>query len=358
MSMTTVPGFKHFETLHCVTGSMRHAYAWAGHDLSEELLLGLGEGLGFCYFRFKGQLPFLGGRAQPKPSMEEMACGRLGVKVERKHPSSDAAAAKSLLSELDSGRPVMLQVDMGFLPYFDFGGQEYHFGGHVIAVCGRDSASGELLVADRDAPLHPVSASALAAARSSRYKPFPPGRAWWSYDFASLREPRPEELAAAISAQALGMLEPPIANLGVKGIGKAAAECVKWPDLLEPGKLAATLFNIYIFVSAKGGSGGGLFRYMFGRFLAEAAALGRALGVPRSAGALAPAFSAIGDAWEEAAELCRAASEGSGMDEKAAKAVLPELSKRLAVIGELEGKAWRELAASLTGQGLAKAIII
>jgi hypothetical protein len=342
MSMTTVPGFKHFETLHCVTGSMRHVYAWAGHELSEELLLGLGEGVGFCYFRFKGQLPFLGGRAQPKPSMEEIASSRLGVRVERKTPSSDAAAEKGLLAELGSGRPVMLQVDMGYLPYFDFGGQDYHFGGHVIAVCGRDSSSGAFLVADREGPLHPVSASALAAARSSRYKPFPPGRAWWRYDFALFREPRPEGFAAAIAAQARGMLEPPIANLGVKGIGKAAAECAKWPELLEPGTLAATLFNIYIFASAKGGSGGGLFRYMFGRFLAEAAALG----APKGARALAPAFLAIGEAWEEAAELCRAATMDKGMDEKAAKAALPELSRRLRGIGELEGKAWLELAES------------
>ena len=84
MSATAVPGFRHFETQHCETGSMRHVFAWAGHDLSEELLLGLGEGVGFGYFMFKGQPPFVGGRAQPKPSMEALACSRLGVSAERK----------------------------------------------------------------------------------------------------------------------------------------------------------------------------------------------------------------------------------------------------------------------------------
>lgn len=342
MSMRIVPGFKHFETLHCVTGSMRHVYAWAGHDVSEELLLGLGEGVGLAYFNFKGQSPFIGGRAQPKPSMEEIASSRLGVRAECKASSSDAAAEKSLLAELDAGRPVMVQVDMGLLPYFDFGG-DYHFGGHFVVACGRDPESSEILVADREGELHAVSAAALGAARGSRCRPFPPGRAWRRFDFSSFRAPRPAELKAAMAAQAAGMLEPPIANLGYKGIAKAAAECPKWPALLGEGKLPMALFNLYIFVNAKGGTGGGCFRYMFGRFLEEAAALG----APKAAGALGRDFAALGDAWEEAAALCLAATEGSGMDPRAAEAALPELSRRLAELSERERAAWSSLAAAL-----------
>jgi hypothetical protein len=318
---------------------MRHLYAWAGHDISEELLLGLGEGVGFAYFRFKGQTPFLGGRAQPKPSMEAKAGSRTGVKIARKAPSSDAAAERSLLAELEGGRPVMLQADMGYLPYFDFGGQEYHFGGHVVVACGRDGASGDLLIADRELPMHAVSAASLASARNSRYKPFPPGRAWWRFDFEEARLPTGAELWEAIANQAALMLAPPIANIGVKGIRKAASECVAWPELLEERQLAETLFNIFIFVSAKGGSGGGCFRYMFGRFLSEAARLG----LPAGAASIAASFKSIGDAWEEAAELCRAATEGSGMEEEAAQAALPRLSRLLAGIAELEEKAWSAL---------------
>jgi hypothetical protein len=340
--MSTVPGFRHFETLHCVTGSMRHLYAWAGQEVSEELLLGLGEGVGFAYFRFKGQSPFLGGRSQPKPSMEEKAGSRTGVRIERKASTSDAAAERSLLAELDAGRPVMLQVDMGYLPYFDFGGHEYHFGGHVVVACGRDLESGGILIADREGALHAVPAPDLAAARNSRFRPFPPGRAWWRFDFDEARPPKGDELREAIANQSALMLAPPIANIGIKGIGKAAGECLRWPDLLDEGQLAETLFNAYIFISAKGGTGGGCFRYMFARFLAEA---GR-LGLP--VGETAQAFTAIGDAWEEAAELCRRATEGSGMESAAAKAALPELSRLLYGIAGLEEKAWSTLSRSCT----------
>ncbi|HTX71515.1 MAG TPA: BtrH N-terminal domain-containing protein, partial [Rectinemataceae bacterium] len=183
-----VPGFRHFETLHCVTGSLRHVYAWAGHDLSEELLLGLGEGVGFAYFRFKNQIPFLGGRAQPKPSMEELACRRMGVGIEPRTSSSDVAAERSLKGELEAGHPVMIQLDMGYLPYFDFGGSDYHFGGHVVVVCGKDEDRGEYLIADRDAELHAVPTPALNAARGSKHRPFPPGRAWWRFEFAGFHE--------------------------------------------------------------------------------------------------------------------------------------------------------------------------
>jgi hypothetical protein len=338
MSMNGVPGLRHFETLHCVTGSMRHLYAWAGRDFSEELLLGLGEGVGFAYSRFKGQAPFLGGRAQPKPSMEEIAGTRTGVTIVRKSASSDASAERSLNEELDSGRPVMLQVDMGYLPYFDFGGQEYHFGGHVVVACGRDAASGDYLIADREGPLHVVPAAAIQAARASRHRPFPPGRAWWRFDFQGVRPPRYEEIVLAIRNQCGLMLEPPIANIGVKGIGKAAKECLLWPDVLDARLLSETLFNLYVFVNAKGGSGGGCFRYMFGRFLAEAAALG----APAAIGRLAPSFKAIGDAWEEAAELCRGASKGAARD------ALPELSRRLEGLAGLEKKAWSALFAAAT----------
>jgi hypothetical protein len=142
----------------------------------------------------------------------------ISARAERRARSSDAAAEKALRERVDSGEPVRLQVDMGFLPCFDFGGQDYHFGGRLVAACGRDQASGDYLVADRVAELRRVPAARLAAARSSRFKPFPPGRAWWSFGFEGFRLPRPEDLSRAIANQCELMLDPPIANLGFKGI--------------------------------------------------------------------------------------------------------------------------------------------
>ena len=163
------PGFMHFPTHHCVTGSLRHIYALHGYPVSEELLLGLGAGVGFIYWHMKGALPFIGGRANlerpGEEGLEKTVGRRTGVQVNSFHTDSAARAEKALLVELAAGRPVMLVLDMGFLPYFDFGGKEYHFGYHVVVACGYDPQDRQVLLADRDEALHPVS---LAAARGRR----------------------------------------------------------------------------------------------------------------------------------------------------------------------------------------------
>ncbi|WP_165553004.1 BtrH N-terminal domain-containing protein [Kribbella speibonae] len=65
------PGFGAYPTRHCVTGSLKHIYDFHGYPISEELLLGLGRGLGFVYFHFKGTDPFYGGRANHASPREE-----------------------------------------------------------------------------------------------------------------------------------------------------------------------------------------------------------------------------------------------------------------------------------------------
>ena len=85
----------------------------------------------------------------------------------------------------------------------------------------------------------------------------------------------------AIREQAEPMLEPPIRNIGVKGIRKAAQMVPKWPEKLDADELRFALFNAYIFISPVGGTGGGCFRYMFSRFLREAAEI---TGRPASGG--------------------------------------------------------------------------
>ena len=53
------PGFRSLETHHCMTGSMRHVYEHNGYPISEELLLGLGAGVGFVYWHVKGSPPMI-----------------------------------------------------------------------------------------------------------------------------------------------------------------------------------------------------------------------------------------------------------------------------------------------------------
>ncbi len=344
-------GFRHFETHHCVTGSMRHIYAFNGFDVSEEMLLGIGEGVGFGYWHQKNALPFLGGRAQPRPSMEEITGERTGVKINIHTSSSAQEATESLVKMLEAGQPVMLLVDMGFLPYFDFGGEEYHFGGHAIVACGYDAATDEVLVADRDTELLSVPMADLEKARSSKFEPFPPGNRWYTFDFSEMRHPAPDEVYLAIKNMSQGMLAPPLPlrvlgklgvmpSLGVKGIRNAAEAIPKWSQTLDAEQLRFALFNAHIFISPVGGTGGGSFRYMLSRFLREAATIAGDEHLNESA----ESFQYIGDKWEAVGEWCKRASESDNP-----ASLLMEAGAPLNELADLEKAAWsrlREIAES------------
>ncbi len=132
MTLKPLPGFKSLTTHHCVTGSMCLIYEFHGYPISEDLLLGLGTGVGFVYWHMKGTPPLEGG---PMWVGQGKTVGRhTGVCVESFQTSSARKAEKALLEMLAAGEPVMIHVDMGFLSYFDLP-DGYHFGGARYRRC-------------------------------------------------------------------------------------------------------------------------------------------------------------------------------------------------------------------------------
>lgn len=330
-----IVGFRSLETHHCVTGSMLHVLRHHGVDISEEMLLGLGAGVGFFYWHMKGSTPMLLGRGNVhRPGVEGLeidACRRLGIRAQRFVTGSRKKARAALQSELGAGRPVMVGVDIGFLPYFDFP-EEYHFGGHVIVVAGLDGES--CVVADRDAPLHEMPVEALEAARGSTFKPFPPAHVWYRFDLKRARAPRPPDVAEAIRANAVAMLDGPIANLGVRGIRKAARLVPRWPDGLDEATLQDACLNNFIFIDATGGTGGGMFRLMYGRFLREAAEICD----DHALDECADRMTTQGRAWDEVGQLFRRVSEGVAPPD-----ALTTLGEPLLAIAEAETALWSVL---------------
>lgn len=338
MAVEPIPGFKSLKTHHCITGSILHIYTFHEYDISEDMLLGLGSGLGFIYWHMKGAPPFIGGRANiERPGVEglERTLGRrTGVVVRSFRTSSARKAESSLLEMLDANRPVMLQVDMGYLPYLDLP-EDYHFGYHVVVAAGYDPENRQVLIADRDKDLHAISLATLEQARGSKFKPFPPQHAWWSYDFSEAHAPRAEDILIAIREVSTGMLEPPISNFGVKGIRKTAKQALEWHQTMDDDELRWTCFNTFIFIDAMGGTGGGIFRYMYSRFLREAAVI---LGDERLVGVSDTVWS-IADRWQEVAGIFKLAAD-KDMDPQA---ILTEITAPLMEIADQEEQVWELL---------------
>jgi hypothetical protein len=262
---------------HCQTNSLAKIFHFYRHHISEEMLLGLGAGIGFIYWHQKGTYPFVGARGNNKEFFNDIG-KRTGVEIKVNSTSSQKKAEKTLLEKMEKQEPVMLFGDMGYLPWFDFP-EDYHFGGHTFTICGYDDQE-TFLASDIDPNVsglkkgfyYDISAEQLKNARDSKYKPFPPKNTYLDFDFSSFREPGQEEIYSAILQNTEALLEPPISNLGIKGIRKTADEILKWKKMFDDRIFRLNLFTLYVYIEI-GGTGGGSFRYMYSRFLEEAAGI-------------------------------------------------------------------------------------
>jgi hypothetical protein len=310
---------------HCVTNSLAKIFHYAGHPLSEEMLLGLGAGMGFIYWQMKmgaGIYIFVGGRANPKNFYQDLG-SRTGVGIREISTSSAPKAEAALLQKLALREPVMLGGDMGFLPWFHFP-EEYHFGGHTFVVCGYDGGR-TVLASDMDPQMAglkkgfyaPVTLEQLAKARSSPYKPFPPKNLRLEFDFAGFRNPGSGDIAASIAQIVDAQLNPPIKNFGIPGLRHTAKQLLQWPAIFKDKELRMNLFNLYVFIEI-GGTGGGCFRPMYARFLEEGAKIARTPALESAAGIL----HRSGARFTEVALLFKEAETMKGIEEKVRSASL------------------------------------
>lgn len=131
-------------------------------------------------------------------------------------------------------------------------------------------------------------------------------------------------------------LSPPIKNIGIRGIRHAAKELVKWPAMFDDRTLRMNLFNLWIFIEI-GGTGGGCFRYLYARFLNEAAGVTgdkQFLGIAAMLHESGTLFSDVGNLFstaETAADIDARLGNASEKLEKVARIEL-EAFERLAEI--------------------------
>ncbi len=313
-----VDTFNPFRGVHCETTATGSLLKQLGIDLSEPMLFGLGEGIGFIYWNMKCMdFPFIGGRCK-QDLLTENLCRNLNLDLEVRETASLKKAWANVAGFIGEGKAVGLKLDCYHLEYF---GVKIHFAGHYVAMYGYDDESAYLVDTAANGKRPITSLKSLELARSEKgpmsgknlsYTISDPGK---GFDLA-------DAVRKAIRQNANEFLNPPITNIGYKGILKTSKEIKKWFRISKDVK---TEFQTCAMLMEEAGTGGALFRNLYRDFLKEAAEL-------LNSDAVAEAsewFAEIAVKWTKVAELFTQAGETG--DEKyinEASGVLVELSAR------------------------------
>jgi hypothetical protein len=264
--------FTPFIGKHCETTALKRVLDYHGLSVSEEMLLGLGGGIGFIYWYMKLMpAPFVGGRNGKVAEFAVAAGKRFGAEVTVIETASAKKGYDELKSLLDNGEPAMVYLDMAYLPYFAMP-EEAHFGGHSCVVFGLDEAKDVVHIYDRSQNPVTVSIADLARARSSKFPPFPPKHRLLKIKYPAKIGDLSRGIKDSIIDCCNGMLKPPIKNFGLPGMQKWAEMVVKWPEQFKGMNLLGTLMNGFMYIEIAG-TGGSAFRNMYARFLEEASAI-------------------------------------------------------------------------------------
>jgi hypothetical protein len=299
-------GFTHRPGVHCGSTALADALRVRGLELSEPMAFGLGAGLGFYAFAAPVLSPshLFTGRAL---HLERTACEVLGAPLAERAEEDPARAWAGVRDALGRGLAPILVTDLAELPWY---ASDVRFGGHRVVLAGHDEARGVALLADGARPgLGEIPLDRLDRARASVAPPlFAPGRPWLEVDAPAAPRPLGEALREALRRQARDMLLDVDGASGISAMERFAAELPRWPAEANDEADRAWCFRYAFQVIERRGTGGGLFRALYARFLREAEAafpdLAR-LG-------LAPRMEALAGGWSRLAGELRRLSNAAG----------------------------------------------
>lgn len=165
--VTPIPGG------HCESSAMLNALRYLGYEVSEEDIIVGGGAPSFLFTT--GGFPFIGSRSL---TMREEFLKNASIPYRVVKPVKDKDAWKGVYTELEQGSPVLLRVDMRYLPYLwggKYGSAYMSFGWHYICLFGINVEKNTAYVSDTGyTTLLEVKISDLDKARSSKTTVFPP----------------------------------------------------------------------------------------------------------------------------------------------------------------------------------------
>lgn len=257
-----VEKIKSFDGQHCETTATGTLLRQLDIELSEPMLFGIGEGLGFIFWNMKTMdFPFIGGRIKTDLLTQNIA-KNLKLELTVKETSSKQKAWDNVKQLLDNGQVVGLKLDCYHLEYFS---RPFHFAGHYAAIYGYDNENALMVDTKQQGGQVKTSLNSLALARAEK-GPMSSKNLYYTLSKTDKKFDLRTSIIIAIRNNSNDYLNPPIRNIGYKGILKTSREIIKWfntsKDIEKEFKTSAMMIE-------KAGTGGALFRNLYRDFLKE-----------------------------------------------------------------------------------------
>lgn len=261
--MTIITNTQPFIGQHCESTTIGTLLTQLSIYLSEPMIFGLGEGLGFAIFNMKTlDFPFIGGRIKPDLLTVNLS-KNLGIKLITNETNSKNKAWKTVKSLIDSNKAVGLKLDCYHLDYFS---NPIHFAAHHVAMLGYDDKKAYLVDTKQQGTKTATSLESLALARNEK-GPMSSRNKYYIFEKETALIPIETAILKAVRHNSETYLNPPIKNLGYKGIEKASREIIKW---FKQSKDIQKEFAMSALLMKSAGTGGALFRNFYRDFLKEA----------------------------------------------------------------------------------------
>lgn len=255
--------------VNCCTRSMTTVLKSSNIEISETDVFGMSSGLGFIYQYYKNEGYFVSGRNE---SLELNLCYLLGIDYKQGFSDDFDQTWRENKQFIDRGIPVIVDLNIEFLPYYKgYFDEGFRFGLHNAVLAGYDESHAYLLD-DRFIEVQAVPLDLYQLARGLDNSSNAPRNGWRVMLPASREDIRLDLFTffSAVETMVYRMLHPFAFKMGLEGIRMFFREVKLWSknsfdDIRKQNYQTAG------FLLEKLGTGGGNFRRMYSRFLKRSA---------------------------------------------------------------------------------------
>jgi len=247
---------------HCASTGISDLMRFHGHNLSEAMCFGIGEGLGIWYLSPSGTTPSRMVHVRAA-DLEKQFFQRIGRAFSWEQFDDPEEGENHLCCRLDDGKPALLRTDIYHLPYYN---SNTHFPGHIITVWDYDRREKLFFVTDTE---HNETLTVpFDKMRLARYSDggfisikgdlFAPDAIKLPKNFSTV-------IRKAIINNSQSITDPSNDSSGLNALYKMRKEISGWPEIDDCRWIARFMYQVI----ERRGTGGGAFRLMYYDFLKE-----------------------------------------------------------------------------------------